>query len=462
VADRLARALFRADAGPQVGSGHVIRCLALADALARRGIRSTFATRLATGGLAARITDAGHELLPLPPLEERRSARPGRELAPDAQREELAVLRERLAGPLALLVVDHYGLDAGYERAARPLADRIVAVDDLADRPHDVDLLLDANWYGPGTDRRYDGLVPPRTELLLGPRYAPLQAPYAGLRLRRRPSTHPPRRVLVSFGGTDPTGETDKALEALTDPAFAALEVDVVVGAAERVSERTRALVAARPRTHLHVALPTLAPLLAEADLAVGAGGAATWERVCARLPAIVTTTSDDQSGVTRALAEAGATTWAGPGADTTAERYRALLAAALRTPAPLPPPIVDGEGAHRVAEAMLPTPDPECTVRVAAEADLPAFLGTDPSAPAGFPRALDGPDAWAASEAAFRARLPHGSQWVVLVEGVTVGTVHRDAAEGFHLLLFDAVRGRGLEARVRDAAVELAARGPR
>jgi UDP-2,4-diacetamido-2,4,6-trideoxy-beta-L-altropyranose hydrolase len=454
--------LFRADAGPQVGSGHVIRCLALADALARRGIRSTFATRLATGGLASRIDDAGHELLPLPPLEHHASAGTGREVPPAAQREELAVLREHLAGRVSVLVVDHYGLDADYERSVRPLADRLVAIDDLADRPHDVDLLLDANWYGPGTDRRYDGVVPPGTRLLLGPRYAPLQAPYARLRLERRPAVHPPRRVLVSFGGTDPTGETDKALDALTDPAFAALEVDVVVGAAERVGERTRSLVAARPRTHLHVALPTLAPLLAAADLAVGAGGAATWERVCARLPAIVTTTSDDQSGVTRALADAGATVWAGLGVDTTVERYRDLLAAALRTRVPVPPPIVDGEGAHRVAEAMLPTPDARFEVRVATEADLPAFLGADPGAatgvPAGAPRVLDGPEAWAAGEAAFTRRLRDGSAWVVLLGGVTVGTVHRDDS-GTRLLLFDALRGREAEAREAVAA-ELAEGG--
>ncbi len=116
----------------------------------------------------------------------------------------------------------------------------------------------------------------------------------------------------MSFGGTDPTGETAKVLGALSSEDFDGLVLDVVVGDPKNLTTGLKELVETRPNTTLHVSIPSLAPLLAQCDLAIGASGAATWERIAAAAPALVATVAPHQSGVTSALADAGLTHWVG------------------------------------------------------------------------------------------------------------------------------------------------------
>ena len=435
-------ALLRADAGARTGSGHVVRCLTLASALADRGVRCTFATRGGESSLADRIAGAGHGLIPLDLPEPEPAPGPW---SAEEQRADLDAVRAGAAGSFDLVVVDHYRLDADWERAARDLAARVVVVDDLDDRHRDADVLVDHNWYGPGADRRYTGRVPAGCRLLLGPRYALLQPAYAEARRTRREPACPPRRVLVSFGGTDPTGETEKVLTALQEPDLAALEVDVVVGTPRLVTDRLRALVDSRPGTRLHVQLPTLAPLLARADLALGAGGSATWERICLGTPALVTAPREDQAGVTRALAAAGLTTFAGLAADTTVRHYAALLRERLTAPRVVPPPLVDGLGAQRVAEALVPRHGAALTFTPATSDDLPTCLGVDLCGPPGEPRLLDGPGAWEQGAASFRRDTEAGRRLVVRLGDLPVGWV-RQAEDMLTVALDDAVAGRGLE----------------
>ncbi|MBY0431842.1 MAG: hypothetical protein K2Q10_11635, partial [Rhodospirillales bacterium] len=111
-------AVFRADAEPAIGGGHVMRCLTLADALAARGWRCHFACRPGTPEMVLALAASGHAVVPL--------ADPSP-----------AALAARWPAGCGLLVVDNYGLDAAYERACRPWAGRILVFDDLADRPHD-------------------------------------------------------------------------------------------------------------------------------------------------------------------------------------------------------------------------------------------------------------------------------------------------------------------------------------
>jgi UDP-2,4-diacetamido-2,4,6-trideoxy-beta-L-altropyranose hydrolase len=151
---------FRVDAGWAVGTGHLMRCLTLANHLAREGVESQFLSR-ADPALAL-VTEAGHVLRELP-------AEEGDE-ASDAEHS-----RRLLDGPLDWLVVDHYGLGAAWERAMRPTAKLLAAIDDIG-RAHEVDLLLDQNEVA-DRDRRYAGLLPADTRMLLGAKYAPSSAP---------------------------------------------------------------------------------------------------------------------------------------------------------------------------------------------------------------------------------------------------------------------------------------------
>ncbi len=281
-------AVFRCDASPSIGSGHVVRCLVLANALAGRGWRVLFACRPPTletvPALAAVDRLALPEEMPL-------SAEPGF-LGSRIERAEL-------------LVVDHYGWQAALEEDSRSWAARILVLDDPGDREHDADLLLNPNlgW----SEEAYRGRVPASCRLLLGPRYAPL---HPAFRNARRDSRMRARvgRLLVAMGGTDPGDATGAAVSTIAASGFDGV-TEIVLGPAAPHLERVRARVADRPRFRLHVGLAPdrMAQLLARCDVAVAAGGSSAWERCCVGLPSVVAVIAANQRVATRALADQGA-----------------------------------------------------------------------------------------------------------------------------------------------------------
>ena len=235
--------LFRCDASLSIGSGHVMRCRTLARELHQRGAAVTFLCRRQPGDLVS-LLDQEFSVLALPeqPLAACEGLE-GRELygawlgcnqVTDAA-QCLEALAQAGITSASWLVADHYSLDARWEAqllaglADSDAAPKLLVIDDLADRPHQADLLLDQNFFGEATDQRYQGLVPPQCRQLLGPHYALLGPEYAQLHPLVPPRTEL-RRVLVFFGGVDPANLTGRALEALMDPALAHLAVDVVLG----------------------------------------------------------------------------------------------------------------------------------------------------------------------------------------------------------------------------------------
>lgn len=365
------RVLVRVDAGMGIGHGHLVRVLAVAKTLVERGYQVTVATRARGEHARHLVSAAGAQLLALPGLEPGETA-DGPAWPTARQEDDANRVLAADSGPWGAVVVDHYRLDARWERLFRPHTQRLVVIDDLANRPHDTDVLVDHNWYGTATATRYRGLVPESTTLLLGPRYALIQADYRAARMDRAPVRHPPQRIVVSFGGTDVCGQTIRALRGLDVVPEA--EVAVVMGSERAVTDELRLAVEARPRTSLDVELPTLAPLLRVADLAIGAGGISTWERLCLRVPSLVTTVSANQSGVSRALHDARMTRWLGVAGEVTVDDYRAALRLHVGS-APLDiAPIVDGHGAPRVGYAILPTED-RVRVRPATVADDASFV---------------------------------------------------------------------------------------
>jgi len=207
-----------------------------------------------------------------------------------------------------LLVVDHYHRGENFERACRPWARRILVLDDLANRSHDCDILLDpaANR----CDADYAALVPEKCMLLLGPAYLPLRASFADLRhfaLARRTQEVKPRRLLLSFGATDPDNITSMVLDILARAEWS-LAVDILLGAGAPHVEGVRAKAAAvRFPAVVHVALEDVAGLLSDVDIAVGAGGGGAWERCCLGLPSVVLCTASNQHAVADSLRAAAA-----------------------------------------------------------------------------------------------------------------------------------------------------------
>ncbi|MDB4346482.1 UDP-2,4-diacetamido-2,4,6-trideoxy-beta-L-altropyranose hydrolase [bacterium] len=361
--------LFRCDASLLIGSGHVIRCRTLARELQRRGAEVSFLCRRQPGDLIS-LLQKEFEVLALP--EQPLSSCVGlqsRDLygawlgcSQDTDAFQcLEVLAQAGITCVSWLVADHYGLDTRWEAqlmaglSGANISPKVLVIDDLADRPHEADLLLDQNFFGEATNQRYQKLVPQHCRQLLGPHYALLGPEYAQLH-PLLPARKELRRVLVFFGGVDPANLTGRALEALLDPALADLAVDVVLGRQSHYNQVVDELVARRPLTKQHLPLPSLVGLIARADLAIGACGATTWERACLGLPSLVVATSANQLSFAQALDQAGHLRLLGDEVSVTVEQIRSELLALIAEPLTnkAGSGLTDGWGNARVAMAML------------------------------------------------------------------------------------------------------------
>jgi len=306
---------FRTDASLTIGTGHVMRCLTLADALRERGAVCRFICRDHPGNLIDAIRKRGYGVHILPPCEHpqvpqaeslpRHAAWLGCDWQTDAQRTAFAMADRRHDW----LVVDHYALDARWESALRDKANRIFAIDDLGDRPHDADLLLDQNLGRDNAD--YAGLVPAHCTVLTGPRYALLRPEFATLReysLQRRRSPKL-KCLLITMGGVDQLNASSKVLEALkTCPLPSDCQITVVMGASAPWLEQVRSLAATMPwTTTVRVNISDMAQVMADSDLAIGAAGATSWERCCLGVPTVVLVLADNQRSIAQALSDAGA-----------------------------------------------------------------------------------------------------------------------------------------------------------
>ena len=394
---------IRVDASLHIGTGHVIRCLTLAEELRERGCQVLFICRANPGNMADMITRHGFQVSLLPASEHPMDTDPAQDdyaaWLGVSQKEDARQTIDALGSERQdWLIVDHYGLDIQWENALRPCAANIMVIDDLANRRHDCDLLLDQNFTlnekmkHEGTKEtqeeaqiqgsisgslRYTGLVPEECRLLLSPRYALLRPEYAQYREKMKQRTGETRRVLVFMGGSDNANMTGLVLEALSVNALAHLEVDVVVGASNSHADTIAKQVENRPNTHLHTSRPHLADLMAKADLAIGGGGVTTWERMCLGLPSIVISIAENQRPACEALSQAELIHYMGNWKDVAAtdltqkiidlsesQELLAFQAKACQT-------LVDGMGAKRITEALYPTEKRDLYLRPAKEKDV-------------------------------------------------------------------------------------------
>ena len=300
-------AVIRADASEQIGSGHLMRCLTLADRMRREGTEVHFICRDLVGNLNHLVHEQGFPLHVLPRHADDPSLSGYAAWLTVAQETDARETGEVLCtlAPIMRLVVDSYALDEVWERIVRPLVGEIFVIDDLANRKHDCDILLDQNFYRT-MQHRYDGLVPPSCKLLLGPSYALLREEfYAAKKKLRRRDGHL-RRILVFYGGSDVTHETEKAVRALLHLSLPAVEVDVIIGGSNAHRMQIEELCAPHDFLHTYCAVSNMAEFMSNADLCLGAGGTTTWERGFLGLPAIVTAIAENQLAVCRDCADAG------------------------------------------------------------------------------------------------------------------------------------------------------------
>jgi UDP-2,4-diacetamido-2,4,6-trideoxy-beta-L-altropyranose hydrolase len=431
------KVLFRADSSLEIGSGHVQRCLALAGALSAKGASCTFVARDLPGNANILIRAAGHSVVALPP----------RAADPEADASETA---QAIAGLVDLVIVDHYGLDRRWEEAFKPFAQRCAVIDDLADRPHRCDVLIDVTQ-GDDRARLYDPLVPADAILLLGPRYAILRPEFRSLRAAMRRRSGAIDRVLISFGAIDAGNHSETAWQAVRAVAKEA-EVDIVLGGNAPHLKRVAEAIRSDTRTHLHIDTPVIANLMAAADLAVGAGGTTTWERACLGLPTIVTAIAENQHDNVQALAKAGAALSV-PLGDEYEERLMdavCSLMADLRYMTSMSAAageLVDGKGAERLATILL---RPRVTVRAATASDCESIWRWRNADFVLQGSKTPDPVAWPAHRAWFEAALDDSNRRLLIGEadGEPVGVLRFDLVEDearASVYLTAQGRGRGI-----------------
>lgn len=354
-------AAIRVDASRQIGTGHFMRCLVLADALKRAGLRIRFVSRHMPDHLHEMLDAHGHGcvLLGDVPSGERADELPHSAWLGASQASDARQTLQALEGcHWDWLVVDHYALDARWEAALRRAAGRILVIDDLADRCHDCNLLLDQNLHADMVSR-YKDKVPENFRLLLGPGYALLREEFRRLRASLRMRDGSVKRILVLMGGVDAGNQTEKAMHAIAKLPGRSFEVDVVIGLQHPAPESIEAA-CRRFGFQLHVQTRNVAELMAAADLSIGAAGSSSWERCCLGLPALCLTHAANQVALAQGLQARGAIVSVGNAAEVSTADLSQALSSLLRQPERLrslslaSASLVDGAGAERVRAHLL------------------------------------------------------------------------------------------------------------
>lgn len=337
---------FRADASPELGTGHLMRCRALARSLQRRGAEIVFFSSSLPEWLTGELMSDGFRYVQL-----------------DRDRNEVEKLIDELkresAFPFDWLVVDHYEWGERQESAIAPYVKHVMVIDDLANRRHYCDLLLDQNDFYQAHSR-YEGLIPLSARKLLGPQYALLREEFAASRENLKMRDGNVRTLFVCFGGSDPTNETTKALDALDDIRFTDLTIQLVVGRSHPCLDQIVQRCQADSRIRLHIQSGQVAKLMADSDLALAAGGTMTWERYCMGLPGIIIAVADNQIEIAASGQRAGVDWYLGESRQVRVDHIRSTLLKAMNNPECLRSAQsaafarVDGRGTDKVAEIMV------------------------------------------------------------------------------------------------------------
>lgn len=347
------RFFIRVDSGTEIGTGHAIRCMSLAYALKKMNFEPCFISKKNRGNISKFFIDHGFMVYYI--KNSCLKLKKNENIIDDVNQTVKIITKHKSKSPL--LLVDHYDLDFKWEKNLRKHVDKIIVIDDLA-RKHDCDLLLDQNYHK-NSKTRYDKLVPRKCVKLLGPKYALLRTEFSNLRKNNVKPRKIFNNVLISFGGSDPTNETEKVLSAIkilkNKKQFK--EINVVITNSNRNKNKIRQICNSIPHTKFYQNVYDIGKLMCKADLAVGAGGSSTWERFCLGLPAIVSIVSNNQYQTTRVLAKKELLINVGLAKNLTIKKYVKIFenldTKKLRNISKNSLNVVDGNGSFRVAKEI-------------------------------------------------------------------------------------------------------------
>lgn len=286
--------IIRADSSFEIGSGHIMRCLTLATELSKRGHIVEFICRELPGNLIQFIRSTGFTVYTLPHNTTLNKKKTIYEFLNETWKEDAKLTNEILKIVKAqLVIVDHYAFDEKWEYEIHHYTNQILVIDDLENRKHHCEFLLDQNFYI-NKKNRYLDLVKPKTIKLFGPSFALLRDEF--LLNRKKIQNKSIKNILVYFGASDITQETKKVLKALNNlsPSYE-LIIDVIIGISNPEYEE----IVKEFSKYQHISINTqtndFSSFMKKADLCIGAGGSTTWERCCIGLPSIVIPVAENQ-----------------------------------------------------------------------------------------------------------------------------------------------------------------------
>lgn len=355
--------VFRVDASAQIGFGHVMRCASLALMLKQQGVDVTFICRELRGHYCIWLEEQNYNVYRLAaPINLDLTNNPNKLYSDwlgvpiNQEIEETSIALQKI-GYIDWLVVDHYALDAVWESAMRTFCHRIMAIDDLANRMHDTDILLDQNLQQ--QTGRYTELVPTSCTLLLGPKFSLLRPEFSKIRSSIAPRDGFVRKILVFLGGADSRNVTGTVLNVLSKMQMQNITIDVVLTSGSPHLNKINALCDGMPNCKLHIQSSNMAELMANADFMIGGSGGATWERCCLGLPSLLICIAENQRNTAIQASRRRVAIYVGDDKSLSSHKLRLFLerllcrTKLLRSIAKRAFTLVDGEGSSRICEIL-------------------------------------------------------------------------------------------------------------
>ena len=281
---------IRVDASPEIGIGHIMRCLTLAQELKNNFDKIIFLTQKNSSDFIETIMKNEFEVI---------------FISANNDSDIIKNIVTTNSVNKNFLLIDHYNVDSNFESSLKNTFEKIFVIDDLANRKHDCDLLIDQNYYR-DLNQRYEKLIQNDTIVLLGPKYAIIRPEFRTINKKAIKKNSQIKKILISFGGSDPTNECKKSLDALCSIENNQFEIVAIVGIYNNKFEQLKKLYEKYSNIKIYRHVNDLSLLMLNSDLFIGAGGTTTWERFYMGLPSIVTIISDDQKESTEFLSHMG------------------------------------------------------------------------------------------------------------------------------------------------------------
>jgi UDP-2,4-diacetamido-2,4,6-trideoxy-beta-L-altropyranose hydrolase len=341
--------LIRVDASPSMGIGHVMRCIAIAQEWKDQGGEAIFLTAMENDKLSRRISDEGFQTILM------KNPHPHPE-----DRERTLQLSHQLGGNGNVwIVVDGHHFDPVYQSALRSAGCRLLVLDDMAHQPeYHADILLNQNINANGIDYRCD----PDTRLLLGTRFALLRKEFLRFRKRQRKIPAQVRRILITLGGSDPDNVARKVIQALSPLDIGDIKLEIIAGPVNmHLNELSSELEHSSFAYELMTEVSDMSSLMADADLAISAGGSTCWELAFMGVPFMIIILAKNQEGAAIRLHDEGVALNCGWFNTFSRRRFSDDLSRMISAPelresfSRKARRLVDGFGAERLIKCMVP-----------------------------------------------------------------------------------------------------------